>query len=225
MKNARPQTAESSALDKRDSNSPCDTVKASVTSYQINAHFRYYKARRSDPRWASLPGHERYGVLTAEIRAKCPPKRYQPHPRFRTANWGRTTGYVIDNTYPYRDEKFAERCMEQLRNVVRFADLTGLTPSNQCRRERELRNIICRDPWDHATVWHDDHRNLVLTNEPYPSDGFPAWCAANGWRYVLLPEHIGTYWPGVTLCFIAAPPGSTADLDAIAQRLIAGWAI
>lgn len=194
-------------------------------NYQINAHLGYYKIPRSDPNWNRLPGSEMYGVLTGVIQAEYPPKWYEPHPQFLRLSGGMKTGYAIENAYPYDDASVAKRRLEQHRNVVIFADLSGLRPSRQWRREREVRDMVCRDPWDHAAVWHDANRSLVLTNEPYSSRDFPAWCIANGWRCVLLPEHIGTYWPGVTFCFLAAPPGSTADLAAIAQRIIAEWSV
>lgn len=192
-------------------------------NYQIKVHLRYYKIPRSDPNWNRLPGSEKYGVLTGVIPAKCRPKSYEPHTQFLRVSRASKTNYAIDNAYCYDNASVAERRLEQHRDVVRFADLSGLTPSKQWRREREVRDVACRDPWGHATVWHDGNRNLVLTNEPYSSEQFPSWCVASGWRCVPLPEHIGTYWPGVTFCFLAAPPGSMADLVVIAQRLIAGW--
>lgn len=237
MKNARPQTAESSALDKCNSSSPrigqgppacwprCPLDGLPAMSYQIIAHLRYYKISRSDPNWNHLPGSERYGVLTCAIQAECRPKSYEPHAQFLRVSRTLKTGYVIGNAYPYDNLEFAKRRLEQHRNVVRFTNLSGLTPSRQWRREREVRDMVCIDPWDHATVWHDGNRHLVLTNEPYSSQEFPAWCTASGWRCVPLPAYIGTYWPGVTFCFLAAPLESTADLVATAQRTIAGWSV
>ena len=189
----------------------------------INVHFRYYKVPRSEPNWSRLSGPDRYGVLTATLETECKPKLYARHRRFLEVRGSPKTGYLINNEYPYDTKEVAELRLDQHRNIVRFADLSGLMPSWTRSRDEKVRNMSYCSPWDHASIWRDDNQNLVLINEPYVCDDFPAWCAARGWRGVQLPQHIGTYRAGDTLCFLAAPPGSKADIDAIVQWLIAGW--
>ena len=189
----------------------------------INVHFRYRKADRSDPNWIRLQGSDRYGVLTCVIATSRDPKIFARHPRFRKVIGGPKNGYYIENDCPFDNKDVAELRLDQHRNIVRFTDLSGLIPARTRGRDEEVRHMSYCDPWDHATIWRDGNQNLVLTNEPYVVGDFPAWCATRGWRCVLIPKHIGTYLAGETFCFLAAPPKSRADINAIAERLIAGW--
>jgi len=192
-------------------------------TFLINYHFRYCKADRGDPNWSHLLSRDKLGVLTGAIETSRKPKTFARHPRFREVIGGPKMGYLISNDYPFYNKDIAELRLEQHRNIVRFADLSGLAPANIRSRDEEVRYMSYCDPWDHPAIWRDGNQNLVLTNEPYVVGDFPAWCAARGWRCVLLPKSIGTYLAGETFCFLAAPPKSRADISTIAERLIEGW--
>lgn len=186
-------------------------------TYVITCYFRYHKANYRDPNWDKLLYREKYDVLTGTITTNQHPKLYGRHPRCRKISGGPVMGYRIQPDCTFYNKSVAELRLQQHHDLIKFVDISGLKPA-MANWDR------CNDiAWDHSSTWRDNDKNLVRLCEPYVTDEFEAWCDANGWRYVLLPRHIGTYLAGTTFCLLAAPPKSRADLEAIAQRLILGW--
>jgi hypothetical protein len=115
-----------------------------------------------------------------------------------------------------------ERVVQVLR-TIRFADATGLTPSDAGNKTWNLRHnhrIKAADlAFDHDLAWRTPSGEIVYTNEPYGIDGFAQWAAHTRWRYVQLPPEQSIYGHGAHL-FITTADG-TVDLDAIANAWVA----
>ena len=178
---------------------------------------------------ASHPRGYRWERVTRTMQTASNPTRYSHAamglPRIVKAG---SNAYVAHYRAPYfmasdtleRSTAFAEHRLAGWQRYIRFADTAGLKPS---AAGWPLSKFQSRGGLDHASVWRDTTRNLVLLNEPYgPSERmsiFPAACAKWVWRFVLLPDHVSLHNPGLTRSFLAAPPSSKADLEAMAQRL------
>jgi hypothetical protein len=195
------------------------------SGYELRVRAGYCKVDPLSADWKVVPRNERYGWLTATLRCQSNPKMYARQDRFEQVVGGPKSGYSIDLRCTLEPLERAQFYLERHRNTIQFADLTELSPSQVF--VKQMYNTRQR-VWDHVSVWRDSGKNIVGLNEPYdPSNqlsDFPGWCSQHGWRSVLLPKPIGTYYAGKAVCFLAAPPKSKADIDAMAARLIAGWA-
>jgi hypothetical protein len=117
----------------------------------------------------------------------------------------------------------AEFRVKQLYDLINFAHLAELIPSDASRRTWNERHNSHRSnfrAFDHDLVWRTTSKAVVYTNEPYGTGGFVEWVRITGWPHLILDKEHSFYYPDSTFLIITTQD-KTADLDAIADAWVA----
>ena len=107
--------------------------------------------------------------------------------------------------------------MHRLQQLIRFAGVTGLVPSDAGRKTWNLRHNhhqILGSAFDHDLVWRAPNGAVVYTNEPYHTEAFLEWIKHTGWKYAEVPQAAGLYGVG-SYMFITTDDASV-DLTGMA---------